>query len=164
MRMGIWCAIINAYESNYWGAIQLLAIGSDHAGYPLKKHLLSFLQSNGFTFKDVGSVGGEAVDYPLAAKAVASLVLDGTCEMGILICGTGIGISIAANKIPGIRCALCADPYSAKMARAHNNANIIALGGRVIGPNLAEEILSAFLNGSFEGGRHQTRLDMIEKG
>lgn len=140
----------------------MLAIGSDHAGFALKQHLLSYLKAKGIPYRDVGCFDEQSVDYPLIARAACDLVLDGSCELCVLICGTGVGISMAANKIRGIRCALCSDAYSARMTRAHNNANALALGGRVIGPALAEDILSAFLTSQFEGERHQRRIDLLE--
>ncbi|MCI9626697.1 MAG: ribose 5-phosphate isomerase B [Clostridia bacterium] len=139
----------------------MIAIGSDHGGYELKEQLLQFLEENGYETEDCGTFSGESVDYPDIAEKVAKVVLAGDAERGILICGTGIGISIAANKINGIRAAHCTDPYSARMAREHNNANIIALGGRITGTELAIEILCAYLDAEFQGGRHQRRVDKI---
>lgn len=139
----------------------MIAIGSDHGGYELKEQLLQFLEENGYETEDCGTFSGESVDYPDIAEKVAKVVLAGDAERGILICGTGIGICIAANKINGIRAAHCTDPYSARMAREHNNANIIALGGRITGTELAIEILCAYLDAEFQGGRHQRRVDKI---
>lgn len=139
----------------------MIAIGSDHGGYELKEQLLQFLEENRYETEDCGTFSGESVDYPDIAEKVAKVVLAGDAERGILICGTGIGISIAANKINGIRAAHCTDPYSARMAREHNNANIIALGGRITGTELAIEILCAYLDAEFQGGRHQRRVDKI---
>ncbi len=139
----------------------MIAIGSDHGGYELKEQLLQFLEENGYETEDCGTFSGESVDYPDIAEKVAKVVLAGDAERGILVCGTGIGISIAANKIDGIRAAHCTDPYSARMAREHNNANIIALGGRITGTELAIEILRAYLDAEFQGGRHQRRVDKI---
>ena len=140
----------------------MIALGSDHGGYPLKQHLISYLESRGIPYKDFGTHGLESCDYPefahLAAKAVAS----GECDRGILVCTTGIGISIAANKTPGIRCALCRDLLSAQLTRAHNEANMLALAGGFTGPFEAEHIVAAFLGTEFEGGRHQRRVDGIE--
>lgn len=139
----------------------MIAIGSDHGGYELKEQLLQFLEENGYETEDCGTFSGESVDYPDIAEKVAKVVLTGEAQRGILVCGTGIGISIAANKINGIRAAHCTDPYSARMAREHNNANIIALGGRITGTELAIEILRAYLDAEFQGGRHQRRIDKI---
>jgi len=141
----------------------MLAIGSDHAGFPLKEQIRACLASMGVETKDVGCYSEESVDYPGIAASVAQEVLSGRCEQGILICGTGIGISIAANRFVGIRCALCGDVYSARMTRAHNDANVLAMGARVIGIGLAEEIVKTFLETPFEGGRHQRRIDIMDK-
>lgn len=139
----------------------MIAIGSDHGGYELKNHVIKHLEENGIEFKDCGCFSEGSVDYPDIAEAVCSEILEGRAERGILICGTGIGISIAANKIKGIRAALCSDVYSAKMCRQHNNANVICLGGRVTGRELAFMIIDTYLNEDFEGGRHQKRIDKI---
>lgn len=139
----------------------MLAIGSDHGGFELKNYVIEHLKSKGIECKDCGTYTEESCDYPDIAKKVADTVISGECERGILICGTGIGISIAANKIDGIRAALCSDVFSAKMARQHNNANIICLGGRVTGRELAFMIIDTFLEQEFEGGRHQKRIDKI---
>lgn len=140
-----------------------IAVGSDHAGFRLKEVVKKHLQSKNIEFKDFGTYSEQSCDYPDIAKDVAEAVRDGDFEFGILICGTGIGISIAANKIRGIRAALCHDTFSAKAARAHNNANILAMGARVIGEGLCLEIVDAFLNTQFEGGRHQRRVDKIHQ-
>lgn len=139
----------------------MIAIGSDHGGFELKNKLVHFLKEQGISVKDYGIDEAISTDYPDIAKTVCTAVLDGVCDRGILVCGTGIGISIAANKIKGIRAALCSDSYSAKMAKQHNNANIIALGGRVIGEEIAYEIVKAYLEAEFQGGRHQIRVDKI---
>lgn len=139
----------------------MLAIGSDHGGFELKKHMIAHLESKGIAVKDYGTYTEESCDYPDIAKTVTDAVISGECERGILICGTGIGISIAANKVDGIRAALCSDVFSAKMARQHNNANIVCLGGRVTGRELAFMIVDTFLETEFEGGRHQNRIDKI---
>ncbi len=139
----------------------MLAIGSDHGGFELKNHVIEHLKNAGIEYKDCGTYNEESCDYPDIAKKVADTIISGECERGILICGTGIGISIAANKIDGIRAALCSDVYSAKMARQHNNANIICLGGRVTGRELAFMIIDTFLNEEYAGGRHQKRIDKI---
>ena len=139
----------------------MLAIGSDHGGFELKNHVMKHLKDRGIEYKDFGCYDENSVDYPDIAKAVGEAVSGGECERGILICGTGIGISIAANKIKGIRAALCSDVYSAKMTKEHNNANIICMGGRVIGRELAFMIVDAWLDAEFQGGRHQARIDKI---
>lgn len=139
----------------------VLAIGCDQAGFSLKQAVIEHLKEKGYEVNDVGSYEGERVDYPLYGKKVADEVIGGRARFGIAICGTGIGIGMAANKVKGIRCATCSDTYSARMTRAHNDANMLALGGRVIGPCLATDIVDAFLNAEFEGGRHQRRVDQI---
>jgi len=138
-----------------------IAIGSDHAGFDLKEELIPFLKAAGHAVEDMGTSGRESCDYPDFARAVAEAVAQGRHERGILICGTGIGMSIAANKVAGVRAALCAEPFSARLAREHNDANVLCLGARVIGPGLAQAIVAAFLEGQFEGGRHQRRVDKI---
>lgn len=139
----------------------MIFIGSDHGGFELKNELVSYLEKDlKLSFKDMGCFSKDSVDYPDIASVVANEVLKEK-SLGILICGTGIGISVAANKIDGIRCALCGNEYSATMARRHNDANILALGGRTTGPELAKAILKAFLEGEFDGGRHQKRVDKI---
>lgn len=140
----------------------MIYIGCDHGGYSLKLELMSYLEKNGFEFSDMGC-NGEAVDYPDIAEKVCKKVLESEENKGILICGTGIGISIAANKIKGIRAALCADWYSAKYTRLHNNANVICMGGRTTGAGSAVEMLDVFLHTEFEGGRHATRIGKIAK-
>ncbi len=139
----------------------MLAIGSDHGGFELKNHVMKHLDELGIEYKDYGCYDENSVDYPDIAKAVGEAVASGECDRGILICGTGIGISIAANKIKGIRAALCSDVYSAKMTKEHNNANIICMGGRVIGRELAFMIVDTWLSAEFQGGRHQARIDKI---
>lgn len=141
----------------------MIGIGSDHGGFELKEKIVKHLKEKGIEVADYGTYSAESVDYPDIAEKVCRHILDGSCESGILICGTGIGISIAANKIKGIRAALCSDVYSAKMTKRHNNANVITLGGRVIGEELAYEIIDAWMDASFEGGRHQARVDKISK-
>ena len=142
----------------------MLAIGCDHAGYELKQEIIRHLEEKGIACKDFGCYSEEAVDYPVYGKLVGHAVADGECEKGILICGTGIGISMAANKTKGIRCALCSEPLSAKMTRLHNNANVLAMGAGLIGPNMANEIVDTFLNTEFSGDeRHQRRIDLIEE-
>ncbi len=140
----------------------MIAIGCDHGGYGLKLEIIKYLEKNGLKYQDFGC-DGEAVDYPIIAKKVGQAIIDGKCEKGILICGTGIGISIAANKMKGIRCALCSDCFSAEATRLHNDTNIIALGGRVVGPELAVKMVDIFLNTPFsEDERHIRRVGMIE--
>lgn len=139
-----------------------LAIASDHAGYDLKENIKSYLISKGHEVIDEGTNSTDSVDYPDFAKKLTKDVLEKNAELGIGICGTGIGINIACNKQKGIRAALCSDPLSAKLTRAHNNANILNLGARIIGDELAIEIVENFLNSEFEAGRHQKRIDKLE--
>ncbi len=138
-----------------------IAVGSDHAGYPLKEAIVEALRAEGHDPQDFGAFSLEPVDYPDIAREVAEAVAAGRLERAILICGTGIGMTITANKVPGIRAAACSEPYSARMARAHNNANVLGMGARVVGPGLAAEIAKAFLETDFEGGRHARRVDKI---
>jgi ribose 5-phosphate isomerase B len=138
-----------------------IAMGSDHGGYELKEIIIKHLKEKGLEVKDFGCYSTDSCDYPEFALQVGEVVAEGTFERGILICGTGIGISIAANKIPGIRCALVSDCFSARSTRQHNDTNILALGGRVTGPGLALDIVDTWLNADFEGGRHQGRIDKI---
>ncbi|MDY6329326.1 MAG: ribose 5-phosphate isomerase B [Lachnospiraceae bacterium] len=141
----------------------MIALGCDHGGYELKQEIIKHLQERGIEFKDYGCDSLESVDYPVYAKKVANVVASGECEKGILICGTGIGISIAANKVKGIRAALCTDCFMAEATRLHNNANILALGGRVVGPGLALKIVDTFLDTEFSNDeRHIRRIGMIE--
>ncbi len=139
----------------------MIAIGCDHGGLELKESIISHLKDRGFEVKDFGTYTKDSVDYPDIASKVCPEVLNGNCEFGILICGTGIGISIAANKHKGIRAALCSDPYSAAKTKEHNNANVICLGGRVTGPDLANTIVDAYIDAKFEGGRHENRIGKI---
>ncbi|MTI69003.1 MAG: ribose 5-phosphate isomerase B [Firmicutes bacterium] len=138
-----------------------IAIGSDHGGLELKENIRKHLKEEGIDFLDLGTDSDESVDYPEFGYKVSKAVKDGECDLGIVCCGTGIGISISANKVKGVRCALCSDCYSARMAREHNNANVLALGGRVVGKDLAIEIVDTFLNGKFQGGRHERRVNKI---
>lgn len=138
-----------------------IAIGCDHGGYLLKQDILIWLEEHDIDFEDVGCFSTESVDYPIYGEKVARLVASGACEKGIVICTTGIGISIAANKVKGIRCCACSDCYSAEMSRVHNDANMLALGARVVGAELGRMIAKSFLAGEFEGGRHQRRIDQI---
>ena len=144
-----------------------IIIGADHGGFELKEIIKEHLDKKGISIDDVGTFDTSSVDYPDIAVKVCNKLLAKEGDFGILICGTGIGISITANKIHGIRAALCSDEFSARATRAHNNSNVLCLGGRVTGPELAKSICDAFLSGSFEGGRHQIRIDKIaevEKG
>lgn len=142
----------------------MIALGSDHGGFELKQEIMAHLTKRGFEFKDFGTYTPDSCDYPVYGRAVAKAVASGECERGIIICGTGIGISITANKIPGIRAALCGDCFSAEATRLHNDANILALGGRVVGPGLALKIVDTFLDTPFSGDeRHMRRISMIEE-
>jgi ribose 5-phosphate isomerase B len=136
-------------------------LGADHAGFPLKEHVKRVLAALGHEVTDVGTDGEESVDYPDYASEVATAVADGRAAFGVLVCGTGIGMAIAANKVPGVRAVQTADPEMARMARRHNDANVLTLPGRYIGPEVAGEIVTAFLSTEFEGGRHQDRIDKI---
>ena len=140
-----------------------IAIGNDHGGVELKQHLMKYLREQGIEVVNLGADTTEATDYPIYGERVARAVVSGECDRGIVICGTGIGISISANKIHGVRCALCSEPVSARLARQHNDANIVAMGARTIGPVMAESIVDVFLNTEFQGGRHQIRVDKIMK-
>ena len=139
----------------------MLAIGSDHGGFALKQEVMKHLAERGIDYRDYGTYSGESCDYPDYGKAVGRAVASGECERGIIICGTGIGISIAANKVHGVRAALCGDCYSAEMSRAHNDANVLALGARVLGTGLALKIVDTFLDTGFDGGRHARRVAKI---
>jgi ribose 5-phosphate isomerase B len=138
-----------------------IAISSDHGGNNLRKEIMSLLDEMNISYEDFGPQSSDSVDYPDYAKPVADGVASGKFDRGILICGTGIGMSIAANKVKGIRCALVHDVFSAKATRCHNDSNILAMGERVIGPGLAVEIVKAWLDTDFEGGRHTKRIDKI---
>lgn len=141
----------------------MIAIGSDHGGFELKKEVMAHLDARGLEYKDFGTYSDASCDYPVYGKAVAKAVASGECERGIIICGTGIGISIAANKVHGIRAALCGDCFSAEATRQHNDANVLALGARVVGPGLALKIVDTFLDTPFSNGeRHLRRISMIE--
>jgi ribose 5-phosphate isomerase B len=139
----------------------MIAIGSDHAGFELKREIISYLECKGLKYKDYGTYCTDSTDYPEYGEAVGKAVASGECENGILVCGTGVGISIAANKVKGVRCAACSETFSAEMSRLHNDANIIAVGARVVGVGLALKIVETFLNTGFEGGRHARRVDKI---
>ena len=142
----------------------MIALGNDKAGLGLKQEIMKYLDEQGIEYKDFGSYDEEPSDYPVYAKKVAHAVVDGECEKGILICGTGIGISIAANKVKGVRAALCHDTFSAEATRQHNDANILAMGARVIGPGLAIKIVDTFLHTEFSNvERHVRRVNMLEE-
>ncbi len=138
-----------------------IAIGNDHVGVDLKWHIVKYLEQQGHEVVNFGTDEPASNHYPIYAEKVAKAVLSGEYDKGILICGTGLGISIAANKVKGIRCAVCSEPVSAELSRQHNDANIIAMGARMIGPVMAEKIVDVFLNTDFLGGRHQIRVDMM---
>ena len=141
----------------------MIALGSDHGGFDLKQAIIRYLEENKIEYKDFGCLDKSSCDYPEFGRAAALAVANGECEKGIVICTTGIGISISANKVPGVRCALCADTLSAKMTRLHNNANMLALGAGIVGPNLAVEIVETFLNTDFSNDeRHIRRINKIE--
>ena len=139
----------------------MIAIGSDHGGFALKQEIMKHLEERKLEYIDFGTYSSDSCDYPQYGAAVGRAVASGSCERGILICGTGIGISISANKIHGVRAALCGDCFSAEMTRRHNDANILALGARVVGPGLALKIVDTFLDTDFEGGRHARRIEQM---
>ena len=139
----------------------MLAIGSDHGGYALKEEIKKYLDSKQIAYEDFGTLTGESCDYPDIANAACQAIVSGRCDRGILICGTGIGISMAANKVKGIRCAHCADCLQAEMTRRHNNANMMAIGAGFTGKNMAERMVEVFLSTEFEGGRHERRVDKV---
>lgn len=142
----------------------MIALGSDHGGYDLKIQIMEHLEERGLEVKDFGCFDKSSCDYPDFGRAAAEAVANGTCDRGIVVCTTGIGISIVANKVKGVRCALCTDPYLAKMTRLHNDANMLALGGGIIGRNLAMEIVDTFLDTEFsEGENHIRRISKIEE-
>lgn len=139
----------------------MIAIGSDHAGFPLKEEIRKYLDEQGIDYIDVGCCTPERFDYAISAQKACDKVISGEADKAILCCGTGVGISMAANKVKGIRACCCSDYFSAKYTRAHNDANCLCMGARVIGAGLAAELVDVFLNTEFEGGRHQTRVDQI---
>lgn len=139
----------------------MIAIACDHAALEMKAEVIKILNERGLAYEDFGTFTTDSCHYPIFGARAAQAVASGKCDRGILICGTGIGMSLVANKVKGIRCALCSDSYSAKMTRAHNDSNMLAMGARVIGIEVAKEIVNAWLDTPFEGGRHQTRVDMI---
>ncbi|MCX7709418.1 MAG: ribose 5-phosphate isomerase B [Clostridia bacterium] len=139
----------------------VIGIGSDHGGYALKNEIIKYLQEKNYEFEDFGTHDCCSVDYPDYGLTVAEAIKNGECDKGIIVCGTGLGISMAANKVPGIRAAVCTDTYMARMSREHNDANILSLGERVVGVGLALEIVQVWLDTEFIGGRHKTRVDKI---
>ena len=141
----------------------IIAIASDHGGYELKEKVKEYLRSRGIKLVDLGTHSTESVDYPVYGKACAEAVASGKADRGIVCCGTGIGISIAANKVKGVRCALCTDEHMAEMTRKHNDANMLAMGGRTTDPETALKITQVWLDTEFEGGRHQRRVDMLNE-
>lgn len=141
----------------------LIAIASDHGGFALKETIKEYLRERGDKIVDLGTTSEESVDYPIYGKACGEAVASGKAERGIVICGTGIGISIAANKVKGVRCGLCTSVEMAELTRQHNNANVLALGGRTTDPQLALDIVRTFLDTEFEGGRHKRRTDMLDE-
>lgn len=142
----------------------MIAIGSDHGGFDLKEAVIAHLKEQNIAYKDYGCYDKSSCDYPVFGRSVAEAVAAGECEKGIVICTTGIGISITANKIKGIRCALCADTLTARMTREHNDANVLAMGGGIVGPNLGISIVDAFLNTEFSGEeKHRRRVGLIEQ-
>ncbi|WP_456465604.1 ribose 5-phosphate isomerase B [Persephonella sp.] len=139
-----------------------VAVGSDHAGFDYKEIVKKYLEDKGFQIIDKGTYSKESVDYPVFGESVGKAVVSGEADMGIVICGTGIGISISANKVPGVRAALCTNEYMARMARKHNNANVLAFGARVLGIDVALGIVDQFFSTDFEGGRHERRVNLIK--
>ncbi|MCR5469051.1 MAG: ribose 5-phosphate isomerase B [Lachnospiraceae bacterium] len=140
-----------------------IGIGNDHAALDMKNEIMAYLEEKGYEIVNFGTDSPESCDYPIYGEKVANAVANGEVDFGIAICGTGIGISLACNKVNGIRCCVCSEPYSAEMSRKHNNANMLAFGARVIGPELAKMICDTFLTTEFEGGRHQRRVDIISE-
>ena len=141
----------------------MIALGCDHGGINLKTAIMKYLDEKGIEYKDFGCYSEDSVDYPIYAYKVANAVANKEFELGILCCGTGIGISIAANKVKGIRAVVCSEPFSAKLSRQHNNSNILCMGGRVVGPELAKMIVQEWLDAEFEGGRHRRRVGEIRE-
>ncbi len=140
----------------------MIALGCDHGGLEIKNAIIEDLKSKGIEFIDLGTTTADSVDYPIYAKAVCKEITEGRCQLGILCCGTGIGMSIAANKVKGIRASVLSDEFSAEMTRRHNNANVLCLGGRVIDSEKAVKLADIFLNTPYEGGRHEKRVAMLE--
>lgn len=139
----------------------MIAIGSDHAAYEFKEQIKQYLDEKGLEYQDFGAHNTQRMDYPVSGFLVAQAVASGKCDKGILVCGTGVGISLAANKVKGIRAVVCSEPYSAMLSKQHNNTNILAMGGRVVGIELAKMILDSWLSAGFEGERHARRVQMI---
>lgn len=139
----------------------MIALGSDHAGRPLKLEIIRLLEEMGLSYIDFGTDSETSSDYPVYGRLAAQAVADGRCEKGIIFCGTGIGMSITANKVPGIRCAVCSECFSAVLSRNHNDTNMLALGARVVGSGLARMIVTQWLDAGFEGGRHQKRVELM---
>ena len=139
----------------------MIALGSDHVGFELKEPIKAYLEARGIEIRDFGSFSSQRTDYPVYARLVARAVASGECDRGLLFCGTGVGISIAANKVRGIRAVVCSEPYSAKLSRQHNDTNVLCLGSRVVGLELAKMIVDEWLAADFEGGRHANRVRMI---
>ncbi len=139
-----------------------IALSSDHAAIDLRQAIAAHIKSLGYQVTDIGPTTNESTDYPKHGQAAAKLVASGDCDLGIILCGTGQGIMMAANKVKGIRCGVCSDTFSARMIRTHNNANMLSIGARVVGEGLALDMVDVFLTTEFEGGRHATRVDMIE--
>ncbi len=142
-------------------AIKKLAIGNDHTAVELKNEIKAYLEQKGYEVVNVGTDSTESFNYPIAGYKVACMVANGEVDGGVLICGTGVGISLAANKVNGIRAVVCSEPYSARLSRQHNNTNIVAFGARVVGPETAKDIVDAWLGAEYEGGRHEARVQMI---
>src|SRR6266542_5892934 len=148
---------------NHMNSARRIAIGRDHVGYPLQEEIKKYLDELGYAYQDFGTLSAERTDYPLFAKDVTSAISSQQADMGILMCGTGVGMAITANKVKGIRAVVCSEPYSAMLSRQHNNTNVLALGARVIGSELARMIVKAWLEAEFEGGRHASRLEIISQ-
>ena len=142
-------------------AMKRLAIGNDHTAVDMKNEILAYLQEKGYEVVNVGTDSTDSFNYPISGYKVARMVADGEVDGGILICGTGVGISLSANKVQGIRCVTCSEPYSARLSRQHNDTNCVAFGARVVGIETAKDIVDAWLGAEYEGGRHQARVDMI---
>ena len=141
----------------------MIAVACDHVGLPLKREIMAYLDELGYEYRDFGTYTEERCNYPEFGFRAAQAVADGECDKGILICGTGVGIGLAANKVKGIRCVTCSEPYSALLSRRHNDTNMLSIGSRVVGTDLARMIVKTWLESSFEGGRHQARVDQISK-
>ena len=141
----------------------MIAIGNDHVGFELKQAIIEVLEAHNLEYKDFGAYSSDRANYPVYGQKVALAVASGECDRGIILCGTGVGISIAANKVKGIRAVVCSEPYSAKLAKEHNNANVLSIGARVVGPELAKMIVENWLTAEFQGGRHAERVDLITK-